>query len=103
MNFFFFSSRRRHTRFDCDWSSDVCSSDLVLGYGTWGMGRGSRMRRGFTTAGLHSSVVDRIVIGAFPSNRESVVWGKRVGFGGRRIIKKKKNKTNAYVRTNSTR
>src|SRR2546430_6194750 len=36
--FFFFSSRRRHTRFDCDWSSDVCSSDLparrlfVLGF-----------------------------------------------------------------------
>src|SRR5256886_6854581 len=28
-NDFFFSSRRRHTRFDCDWSSDVCSSDLV--------------------------------------------------------------------------
>src|SRR2546430_9719203 len=27
-NRFFFSSRRRHTRFDCDWSSDVCSSDL---------------------------------------------------------------------------
>src|SRR5205085_4192113 len=27
--FFFFSSRRRHTRFDCDWSSDVCSSDLT--------------------------------------------------------------------------
>src|SRR5256886_10864698 len=28
---FFVSSRRRHTRFDCDWSSDVCSSDL----GSW--------------------------------------------------------------------
>src|SRR5256886_6968217 len=28
--FFFFSSRRRHTRFDCDWSSDVCSSDLQI-------------------------------------------------------------------------
>src|SRR5438477_1083325 len=27
--FFFFSSRRRHTRLTCDWSSDVCSSDLV--------------------------------------------------------------------------
>src|SRR2546430_1921858 len=26
---YFFSSRRRHTRFDCDWSSDVCSSDLA--------------------------------------------------------------------------
>src|SRR5215475_7194061 len=30
--FFFFSSRRRHTRFSRDWSSDVCSSDLELGY-----------------------------------------------------------------------
>src|SRR5438105_10393890 len=28
--FFFFSSRRRHTRSTRDWSSDVCSSDLVL-------------------------------------------------------------------------
>src|SRR5260370_31701756 len=27
---FFFSSRRRHTRFKCDWSSDVCSSDLWI-------------------------------------------------------------------------
>src|SRR4051812_50186103 len=27
---FFFSSRRRHTRLTCDWSSDVCSSDLTL-------------------------------------------------------------------------
>src|SRR5260370_23234279 len=30
MGSFFFSSRRRHTRFKCDWSSDVCSSDLAL-------------------------------------------------------------------------
>src|SRR5690606_40402846 len=28
---FFFSSRRRHTRFSRDWSSDVCSSDLWTG------------------------------------------------------------------------
>src|SRR5436190_15675857 len=28
---FFFSSRRRHTRSLCDWSSDVCSSDLSFG------------------------------------------------------------------------
>src|SRR5689334_24083394 len=27
--YFFFSSRRRHTRWNCDWSSDVCSSDLI--------------------------------------------------------------------------
>src|SRR2546430_5378840 len=36
---FFFSSRRRHTRFDCDWSSDVCSSDL---HAAVVMGRGAR-------------------------------------------------------------
>src|SRR5690606_26217359 len=30
--FFFFSSRRRHTRFSRDWSSDVCSSDLDSSY-----------------------------------------------------------------------
>src|SRR5688572_30882872 len=30
LEIFFFSSRRRHTRFHCDWSSDVCSSDLDL-------------------------------------------------------------------------
>src|SRR6266568_5035514 len=31
ISFFFFSSRRRHTRWNCDWSSDVCSSDLPGG------------------------------------------------------------------------
>src|SRR4029434_2167183 len=30
VSFCFFSSRRRHTRFKCDWSSDVCSSDLEV-------------------------------------------------------------------------
>src|SRR5256885_4799609 len=29
-SFFFFSSRRRHTRLQGDWSSDVCSSDLPV-------------------------------------------------------------------------
>src|SRR5688572_31508214 len=36
MFLFFFSSRRRHTRFDCDWSSDVCSSDLDDQTGVFG-------------------------------------------------------------------
>src|SRR5436190_22858921 len=31
---FFFSSRRRHTRSLCDWSSDVCSSDLGRAQGS---------------------------------------------------------------------
>src|SRR5256886_7866840 len=34
---FFFSSRRRHTRFDCDWSSDVCSSDLRMPLVVWSL------------------------------------------------------------------
>src|SRR5256886_12639028 len=42
---FLFSSRRRHTRFDCDWSSDVCSSDLTRR-------RGSTARRPASTS-LH--------------------------------------------------
>src|SRR5690348_18087340 len=33
--FFFFSSRRRHTRWTGDWSSDVCSSDLNCDIPTW--------------------------------------------------------------------
>src|SRR5216683_7167555 len=33
--FFFFSSRRRHTRSDRDWSSDVCSSDLQAAVGPY--------------------------------------------------------------------
>src|SRR2546430_11207891 len=39
---FFLSSRRRHTRFDCDWSSDVCSSDLCSRRGRASPSRRSR-------------------------------------------------------------
>src|SRR5256884_8922978 len=42
---FFFSSRRRHTRCSRDWSSDVCSSDLVPAAGSAGV-RVRRNRRG---------------------------------------------------------
>src|SRR2546427_3940010 len=50
--FFFFSSRRRHTRFDCDWSSDVCSSDLDYAQcyaPTWGQFK----KRTYPTPGNH--------------------------------------------------
>src|SRR5205085_4930130 len=43
---FFFSSRRRHTRFDCDWSSDVCSSDLEVP-------RAFRLKREALAGGTH--------------------------------------------------
>src|SRR4030043_57796 len=42
--FFFFSSRRRHTRCSRDWSSDVCSSDLEL-QARWETGRAATVQR----------------------------------------------------------
>src|SRR5699024_11872557 len=60
---FFFSSRRRHTRSKRDWSSDVCSSDLILaGDGTGpakGTGAGVRNRR---LPGLARAVVLALVV-----------------------------------------
>src|SRR2546427_7891015 len=62
MFFFFFSSRRRHTRFDCDWSSDVCSSDLSLrggpcsvslALGCAGFGRRVQCERGLNCKSCH--------------------------------------------------
>src|SRR5260221_6932661 len=52
--FFFFSSRRRHTRSLCDWSSDVCSSDLPpCGKGGAKRGRAGECQRN----GSHVSVL----------------------------------------------
>src|SRR6266705_4679692 len=74
--FFFFSSRRRHTRSYGDWSSDVCSSDLRQTFASVpGATRPVNPRRKAATG---SSKIGRA------SCRESV------DLGGRRIIKKKK-------------
>src|SRR5690625_7601019 len=64
-NYFFFSSRRRHTRWPRDWSSDVCSSDLAPVFGftaglifLWSVfSRGAFFTRGLFTWGL--AVVSR--------------------------------------------
>src|SRR5882762_12003217 len=76
-SFFFFSSRRRHTRFKCDCSSDVCSSDLP-----WRHARRAARRPPRARARRRGP----------RRGRKSVVWGKSVDLGGRRIIKKKKKK-----------
>src|SRR5689334_24911721 len=52
LSLFFFSSRRRHTRWNCDWSSDVCSSDLLPNSSTeqeLGKPVGSDLRQGTIT------------------------------------------------------
>src|SRR5215204_7066395 len=73
---FFFSSRRRHTSSLCDWSSDVCSSDLEPGL------------RPTTDEATVREWWTR-----WPRSEERRV-GKSVDLGGRRIIKKKKKKKN---------
>src|SRR2546430_5893169 len=106
---FFFSSRRRHTRFDCDWSSDVCSSDLEQRVRVRRPGVGEDdpevAARGPGTEPPpeqeqpeHREQVERDrgrVSGG--QERKSVVEGKRGDLGGRRIIKKKKKKKKAYA------
>src|SRR5688572_33221779 len=88
--FFFFSSRRRHTRFDCDWSSDVCSSDLrdrlrVLRASASGVRSGDPGRPALASA---------TAVFPAPARSEERRVGKSVDLGGRRNIKKKKQKTN---------
>src|SRR5256886_13031550 len=76
---FFFSSRRRHTRFDCDWSSDVCSSDL---------GRGNSVVVVFLTSGqkgtfdpaMSSTSLGRI------RRREAAEAYRSLGFPDARLI-----------------
>src|SRR3954466_2869491 len=68
------SSRRRHTRLSCDWSSDVCSSDLSTRLNS------RRRHTDYRVTGVQTCALDR----------KSVVSGKRVDLGGARIIKKNK-------------
>src|ERR1022692_3949918 len=58
-SFFFFSSRRRHTRLQGDWSSDVCSSDLLINISTRGyVGTGSEtLIGGFVVSGTATETV----------------------------------------------
>src|SRR2546426_229797 len=65
--FFFFSSRRRHTRLQGDWSSDVCSSDLPPWFGPSGWP--SRARTSGTTPGS-GSVAEPGLVGMAPGSGE---------------------------------
>src|SRR5688500_20118835 len=77
--FFFFSSRRRHTRLQGDWSSDVCSSDLFRNLGK------NKLYSGINIIGLTVGLAACLLIGVFISHelkigrascRERVqIWG----------------------------
>src|SRR3989449_6300146 len=102
---FFFSSRRRHTRCSRDWSSDVCSSDLVERAARTLRYRDLVLVALMTTEDepfpdnwiyLHDpeTRAGRVQnYGAWSADRsEERRVGKSVDLGGRRIIKKKKGK-----------
>src|SRR5947199_10224672 len=74
--FFFFSSRRRHTRCLSDWSSDVCSSDLEWFFPLSMKNHSLNMLRRTGEPALRRSEERRV--------------GKSVDLGGRRSLKKKK-------------
>src|SRR5690606_41127212 len=107
---FFFSSRRRHTRFSRDWSSDVCSSDLrqgaferdarsASGYANERAENDCRKRKtqpgqhwyaqGLGAAGSRRYEFTRA---ARLADRKSVVYGKSVDGGGGRSEEKKNEK-----------
>src|SRR5438132_11470489 len=80
MDAFFFSSRRRHTRSLCDWSSDVCSSDLATcGWTRWAL----RSRTSTPSAGGEQP--KRTKIGRASCRERVEIWG----VAG--LVKKKKN------------
>src|SRR5690625_5687915 len=67
---FFFSSRRRHTRWPRDWSSDVCSSDLEQGY------RAGYEARGREDEVFAQAVADRLFVNEIRvgDRRKFVKW-----------------------------
>src|SRR5262245_65358501 len=101
---FFFSSRRRHTRCLSDWSSDVCSSDLVdrlrrvVIDETFGAALASAIDRQGALAVAHRAggvgqhVLERRVgpLQQRRRDRKSVVEGKRGDVGGRRSRREEK-------------
>src|SRR5688500_20366952 len=87
--FFFFSSRRRHTRLQGDWSSDVCSSDLAIIASTTGVPR----------IPTHGSCLPLVTISVSAPSL-SIVWtrseerrvGKECRYRGRRHDGKKQER-----------
>src|SRR6516164_10096407 len=72
---FFFSSRRRHTRCNCDWSSDVCSSDLYPAQSEQNRGTFFEVMRRYlleraTAAGYEAIDLDRFFLPRYAKTGE---------------------------------
>src|SRR5205085_3446403 len=86
---FFFSSRRRHTRFDCDWSSDVCSSDLPLRILTT-ESRHESIIRSVRLLGIGQDAIEYLPADNLGKIGRASCRERGVEFGGGRSSKKKK-------------
>src|SRR5438034_11414665 len=102
---FFFSSRRRHTRSLCDWSSDVCSSDLAH------LRQLFRIRKAATYALDNTSVAADVIRRAHMAQRigfhdphrvarpETEIGRASLGKGGERGGRRKRKKKTEKKRT----
>src|SRR5256885_16698030 len=95
---FFFSSRRRHTRLQGDWSSDVCSSDLSSG-ATYSPNVAPAALEIFSSISVPPKSLVPACKQASEVRSEERRVGKSVDLGGRRIIKKKKKRNSAQTNT----
>src|SRR5438477_11648197 len=99
---FFFSSRRRHTRLTCDWSSDVCSSDLPVAVGPhWHMSRDAALL--IERGGAVALPAD----GRHPLHSQCLVWyhdpaaRRKAGQAGKQLVQQGRGaaeRTTALVR-----
>src|SRR5690606_39428823 len=77
---FFFSSRRRHTRFSRDWSSDVCSSDLAIGIERERVGAGQDAAIVQCARGSQCCIAGQFPVGGLVENNiAAAVQSQRVG------------------------
>src|SRR6202012_4909984 len=72
--YFFFSSRRRHTRPLCDWSSDVCSSDLLTAQDLPRLGQGQFYECWYAGQNSRSGHLELITAGTFVGNGTVHMW-----------------------------
>src|SRR5262245_65496824 len=82
--FFFFSSRRRHTRCLSDWSSDVCSSDLEQ------QERPELRGKPVGIVPVMAETTGCVAVSLEAKRSEERREGKSVDLGGRRIMERKK-------------
>src|SRR3712207_8133024 len=93
---FFFSSRRRHTRYWRDWSSDVCSSDLLRDPRAWDRIRGIEAQFDWAHEGLVPAPVDAGAVLFLISRAQGTLDGPDLRSEERRVGKECRSRWSPY-------